>query len=125
MVSLGPKLFSVELKKKISSIFNRHNLELDYSIIYYITNARIVFSILLEFNLYEFIPDITEQVERLFYLVDLCSEGWNENFHYNTLLAPASCYYLKTDFKFFNENVKEKEWALDDKRIIKSFAFSL
>ena len=125
MVFLQPKLFSVELKKKMSSIFNRHNLELGYSIIYYITNTRIVFSVSHEFNLDEFVSDIAEQVERLFCLADLLSGGWNENFRYNTLLTPAPCYYLKTDFIFFNDNVKEEEWALDDKRIIKSFVFSL
>ena len=125
MISRAAKVFSVELKKKISSIFDRNNLQTNYSIIFYITNVTIVFCMLHDCTLDEFMPDITEQMQRLFYLTNLRFEDWNESFHYNTQLWRECCHPFNTEFHFCKENVKEEEWTRDDEKVIKSFVLSL
>ena len=125
IISKSVKVFDVELKKKIRSIVETKHMSSSYTLIFYVTNAKMVFSMLHDFNLEEFIPEITEQIQRLFYFRNLKFENYSEYFHFDQNLWPECCHPYNTEFRICKDNFEGREWSRSDNRVIKSFVFSL
>ena len=103
MICRSAKFFAIEIKKKICSIAEQKQKPSDYTLIFYITTAKIIFCMLHDFNLDEFMPQIIEQMQRLFRLRNLSLDKYSSHFHFDQNLWEECCHPYNTEFHFCKE----------------------
>ena len=124
-ISKNAKIFAVEVKKEICSMIDKKYKLSQYTLGFHITNASICFSMLHEFTLEEFIPAITEKLQRYFYLFNLKFEDYSDYFHFDQNIWAECCHPFHTEIAIFRNDFDGEEWSRNDDKTIKSYVFSI
>ena len=124
-ISKSAKIFAVEIKREICSMIEKKYKPSQYTLLFHITNASICFSMLHEFTMEEFIPEITDKLQKYFYLCNLKFEDYSSYFHFDQNIWHDCCHPFHTEFFICKNDFNGEEWSRSDDRTIKPYVFSL